>query len=77
MKTLRQALEKEVQRTGVHMFKVVREGYSGVFSYTPPMYDKRIVYSLEDMDKLTEEGFFINIDETNVAMLLFNTMGNN
>lgn len=59
------------------MFKVVREGYRGVFSYTPPMCDKRIVYSLEDMDKLTEEGFLVNIDETNVAMLLLNTMESN
>lgn len=74
MKTLQQALEKEVQRTGVHMFKVLSEGYSGVFSYTPPVYDKRVVYSLEDLAKLTEEGFFVNVEETDIAFLIFNAI---
>lgn len=74
MKTLQQALEKEIQRTGIHMFKVLREGHSGVFSYVPPVYDKRVVYSLEDLAKLSQEGFFVNVKETDIAFLIFNAI---
>jgi len=77
MKTLRQALEKEIQRTGIHMFKVLQEGYRGVFSYVPPVYDKRVVYSLEDLAKLSQEGFFVNTEETNIAFLIFNAITHN
>lgn len=77
MKTLRQALEKEVQRTGIHMFKVVREGYNGVFIYAPTTYDYRTVYSLEDLSKLNQEGFYIDESKTDLSLLLLNAILNN
>jgi hypothetical protein len=77
MKTLRQALEKEICREGIHMFKVVREGTRGFLSYTPTTYDERTVYSLEDLGTLSEEGFYIDKSKTNLSLLLLNAILNN
>lgn len=77
MKSLKQALEKEVQRTGIHMFKVIREGTRGFLSYTPTTYDYRAVYSLEDLSKLNQEGFYIDESKTNLSLLLLNAILNN
>lgn len=63
------------------MFKVVREGYNGVFIYAPTTYDYRTVYStvysLEDLSKLNQEGFYIDESKTDLSFLLLNAVLNN
>jgi len=57
-------LEKEIANRGLEMSKLISESVSGFFYYKPATYDRRTVYSKEDLYKLTKEGFLIDSDFT-------------
>lgn len=42
---------------GLKMTKMLSSGHSGFFSYSYPTYDNRVVYTLEELNKLNCEGF--------------------
>jgi hypothetical protein len=59
------AIERHIQTEGIKMRKRISSG--GLFS--DDTYDNRIVYSLREMHKLTDEGFSIAED---VGVFLLN-----
>jgi hypothetical protein len=62
--TIKKQIEEQIKQDGLMMVKKIsRGGFLG-----NPTCDKRMVYSLEDMYKLTTEGFKIY---TNLGLLLF------
>jgi hypothetical protein len=67
--TVREMVCKQIETQGLAMSKQITSG--GLFSN--PTYDNRTVYTLEDMDKLTHEGFLIN---EGIGIFLFNAIMN-
>lgn len=68
-KRLLELFEERIKVHGFKMSKKISESYSGFFSYTPAHYDERTAYSIEQLKKLGEEGFYVNED---AGLFLFN-----
>lgn len=49
--------ETYLKRNGLGMSKELSGGSSGFFGNTEPTYDRRKVYSVKDLKKLSDEGF--------------------
>lgn len=62
-----EAIDKEIKRIGVRMRKPISSG--GFLSST--VYDVRIVYSMDEIEKLDSEGFTITTD---IGILLLNAL---
>jgi len=69
---VRQNLENEIARRGIKMVKLISEGSSGFFYYKPATYDKRTVYSREQLYKLSNEGFLV--DDNHVEFLILDAI---
>jgi len=66
-KEIKQIIEDYIKRNGLKMVKKISSG--GLF--TSATYDRRTVYSLEELFRLTKEGFFLSED---VGLLVFNSI---
>lgn len=61
------AIEARIKKDGLRMSKQIHSG--GLFS--TPTYDRRTVYSLKDLYRLSSEGFHVTDD---LGVFLFNTL---
>ena len=66
-KEIKQIIEDYIKRNGLKMVKKISSG--GLF--TSATYDKRTVYSLEELCGLSREGFFL---AENVGVFVFNAI---
>ena len=62
---LQSIIEDHIKCNGISMQKQISSG--GLMTY--PTYDKRIVYSTKDLNRLTAEGFCVDED---LGVFLFN-----
>jgi len=70
---IRLSLEKEIAKRGIKISKLISEGSSGLFHYQPATYDKRTVYSKEELYKLSKEGFLIDSSDI-LSCLIFDAI---
>lgn len=59
---------------GIEMRKLLNHGHSGLFSYSPPTYEYKTVYDLEEAIDLNSNGWFCeNYQEVfgNLALMLW------
>lgn len=66
-KVVQKTIKTHLKRSGLRMRKQLSSG--GAFS--SPTYDIRMVYSLEDLNRLNDEGFHVDED---LGIFLFNAL---
>lgn len=70
---MKEILERYIKQHGITMVKVISQGDSGFFYYSPTTYDTRKVFSLEKVEQLSEEGFESTDD---LGAIVFNALWN-
>ena len=63
---IKERFEEYLKKTGFKMQKTLSSGHSGFLSYSAPTYDRRTVYSIDELFKLNKEGFTASSDEMQV-----------
>lgn len=63
--TILEIIEKQLKSKGLCMYKQISSG--GLL--TSPTFDRRIAYSVQQVNKLSDEGFYV---DENMGIFLFN-----
>lgn len=69
IKEISKSFEEELNK-GLQMEKLIASGSSGLFTFTRDTYDRRTVYSMQELVKLNDEGFHVsNIEDMGLMAL--------